>query len=218
MDGVTSFGLHTWCGKREEPGYYTRVGDKLILDWIKTKLDDPRNIKYVTDLPVENKSPDCYAKNVDISSSWSGNNKIAEFDHVKNAETCQKKCSGQNCKYWVYQEVTGECVLYTDIEWIEHDDDKDEGNVMGQAEGCLPCFRKGWDYVKTGSGYNLVGKRAIHGVGEAVSCAKICELVPDCQFWRLFNNRTSFCNSINCLVKRAAEYMEHKLHKRLFRY
>ena len=205
LDGIVSTGPDTFCGQRnsnndEKAGFYTRVGDKLILDWVKSKIEDPlpttatstKNavtkaaIEHVK--PAEIKSLNCYAKNVDIDNSWTGSNIVDELTNFKSAASCQQKCAqrkNEGCEYFVYQEATKECSLYNNLNNIEYDDDKDEENVMGLAEGCLPCYRHGWDYIKTGSGHNLVSYRAIHGVTKALSCAKICNLVPSCHYWRL---------------------------------
>ena len=52
---------------------------------------------------------------------------------------------------------------------------------MGPVEGCLPCYRKGWDYVTNGSGANLQGNGYIDEVPDLFSCVNICKLVENCE-------------------------------------
>lgn len=130
-------------------------------------------------------------QHVDIDGSWTRSNVVEDLEGVKSPAICQAHCTQRvrdGCNYWVFEQATGECVLYTDMEHIEYDDDEDELKVMGLARGCVPCHRTGWDYVKTGSGHNLVGKRAIHGVTKTLSCAQICDLVPECRYWSFHND------------------------------
>ena len=72
---------------------------------------------------------------------------------------------------------------------------------MGPVQGCLPCYRAGWDYVMdsklliifqsvtfyldlskvtNGSGANMQGMGFIESVPDVFSCAKICAHVNDC--------------------------------------
>ena len=66
---------------------------------------------------------------------------------------------------------------------------------MGPKEGCLPCHKPHWDYVKTGSGHNLIGKRAIYGVISSSKCGLICSRVPGCSFW------SHDVNELKCFLK-----------------
>lgn len=46
------------------------------------------------------------------------------------------------------------------------------------------CHREGWDYVKGGSGQNIVQYRAVYEVSDVQTCLKICRLTPDCYYVR----------------------------------
>ena len=81
-------------------------------------------------------------------------------------------------------------MFFQNIFSIEYDRDESEQNVMGPKEGCLPCHKPHWDYVKRNSGHNLVDDQGIYGVMTSSKCGLICSLVPDCSFWR-------YCNILN---------------------
>merc|ERR1711953_36478 len=139
----------------------------------------------VVGVPTQ-QSPECYVQNVDIDGNYFRTNVIDEMPGTKTVQHCQHEClqrKSDGCEYFVYEQATHMCTLYNSISQLEYDDDEDELKVLGYTEGCVPCHRPSWDYVKTGSGYNLVGRRSIHGVDETIKCAQLCMLVPDCMLW-----------------------------------
>jgi hypothetical protein len=130
--------------------------------------------------------PDCFEPNADIDGNFFRTNVVANLHSIGSAKLCQQECqrqASQGCEYFVWESVTRECALYTDIDQLEHDDDDDEGKILGPGYGCLPCYKPGWDYVQTGSGQNLVQYGEISDVSTTQKCAMICSLVPECSFW-----------------------------------
>ena len=108
---------------------------------------------------------------------------------------------------FVYEEAKSACTLYNGIGQIEYDESSggigyEKGTkIMGPVQGCLPCYRAGWDYVMdskllkifhfkrffldplkvtNGSGANMQGMGFIESVPDVFSCAKICAHVNDC--------------------------------------
>jgi len=123
---------------------------------------------------------------VDIDGNLFKTNVVANLRDVKNAEFCQQECFNQlssGCQYFVFEQATGQCDLYESISEIEYDDDEDELKVMGTVQGCLPCIKKEWDYVQTGSGVNLIGYNAVYGVTTPIKCAMVCQAAPGCAYW-----------------------------------
>merc|ERR1712062_58719 len=128
----------------------------------------------------------CFESHTDIDGNFFRTNVVANLHVIGSVQLCQQECqrqAGQGCEYFVWEKVSKECSLYTDIEHIEYDDDEDEGKTVGPGYGCLPCYKPGWDYVQTGSGQNLIQYGAIDGVRTTMNCALICSLVPECSFW-----------------------------------
>ena len=106
------------------------------------------------------------------------------------ASDCQAYChdwKGHDCVAWVFEEAKSACTLYNAIDHIEHDEFSggigyEVGpKVMGPVEGCLPCYRKGWDYVTNGIRANMQGNGYIEEVPDLFSCVNICDLVDDCK-------------------------------------
>lgn len=113
---------------------------------------------------------------------------------------CQGHCqrwAGRGCVAWVFEEAKSSCTLYNGIGQIEYDESsgglgyQSGSKVMGPVQGCLPCFRAGWDYVTNGSGANMQGNGYIEQVPDVFSCAKICAHVDGCALvsFRKTNNK-----------------------------
>jgi len=173
---------------------------------------------------------ECYAPNVDIDGNYFRTNIVETIKAVYSPQECQGHCqkwAKRGCVAFVYEEAKSKCTLVKDIGEIEYDEDSSL-KVMGQVNGCLPCFRLGWDYVNDASRSNLQGKGYIASVPDVYSCAKICSYVEDCEFvsYRKPNKKcflkksgadhgiefdddydtaTSGCRAENC-VKRNTEY------------
>ena len=47
---------------------------------------------------------------------------------------------------FIFEEVESKCTLYNELGHIEYDED-DSKKIMGLVDGCLNCFRNGWDYA-----------------------------------------------------------------------
>ena len=65
---------------------------------------------------------------------------------------CQKHCQqwvDRGSVAFIFEEVESKCTLYNELGHIEYDED-DSKKIMGLVDGCLNCFRNGWDYA-TGS-------------------------------------------------------------------
>ena len=65
---------------------------------------------------------------------------------------CQKHCqqwADRGCVAFIFEEAESKCTLYNELGHIEYDED-DSKKIMGLVDGCLNCFRNGWDYA-TGS-------------------------------------------------------------------
>ena len=118
-------------------------------------------------------------------------NVIDETHDVETAKLCQLHCQDMNtrqeryCEYYIWEEETLECVLYTGIKGVEYDNDEDK-KCIGHVDLCMAymCERSGWDYVKTGSGFNIVQYGAIYDIEDIQQCLQICRLTPDCYFVR----------------------------------
>jgi len=124
----------------------------------------------------------CYAKDVDIDGNTFRTNVVEDVFPVYNAADCQAHCArwqSRGCEFFVWEAQTSQCTLLTDIGHIESDIDTNT-KWMGQAQGCLPCFREGWDYVQTVSKYNMNGYGYIEDVENIFKCTKICLQVGDC--------------------------------------
>jgi len=66
-------------------------------------------------------------------------NVVADFERVESSEVCHQHCEekkNKGCKYYVWENVTKECVLYKDMDKIEYDKDPDE-KCTGSLDGCL---------------------------------------------------------------------------------
>jgi hypothetical protein len=126
----------------------------------------------------------CCEKNIDIDGSLFRRNVVDDLPDVESASLCKSACrqNRPDCQYYIYERVTKNCVLYKGISNIEYDDDSDEGKCIGHVDKCqaTECKRPGWDYVKTGSGQNIVQYRAVFDVPDIFTCLKICRLTPDC--------------------------------------
>ena len=105
------------------------------------------------------------------------------YHHLGSAENCQKQC-GKNagCSNFVYYGPTDECELYQYRDSLEYNEDKDV--VYGKRSGCIDCFKRGFDYVVTGSGHNLIGFSSIEGVESVLDCSKICAVSSLCAYVR----------------------------------
>jgi len=149
---------------------------------------------------------------------------------VYSPQECQEHCKRwekRGCQNWVFQEAKSKCELYKDIKQIEYDEDS-KAKIMGNVNGCLPCFRSGWDYVKDSSGANMQGSSHVAKVPSVFACAKICSLVDNCelvsyrkknqkcflkskdahqgiQYDNDYDSATSGCTNNNC-VKANTEY------------
>jgi len=126
---------------------------------------------------------ECYAKNIDIDGNYFRSNIVETIKAVYSPQECQGHCqkwANRGCVAFVYQEAKSKCELFSDIKQIEFDEDS-KVKVMGQVNGCLPCFRTGWDYVVDSSGANLQGSNHVAKVPSVFSCAKICQYVDGCE-------------------------------------
>ena len=115
-------------------------------------------------------------------------NVVNDISNVETSKSCQVHCQEARelgCHYYIWEEVTKECGLYSGIYGIEYDYDHDK-KCIGHVDNCMAtmCERKGWDYVKTGSGYNIVQYGAVYDVEDVQQCLQICRLTPDCYFVR----------------------------------
>jgi len=130
------------------------------------------------------KNPDqCFAKNTDIDGNFGRRNVVEDFENVYSAEACQNHCKSyrsQGCKYFVWEKNDFECTLYNDLGELEHDEDEQE-KYVGEVDGCLPCFRQGWDYiVDRAPRNNLVGAGHVASVANIFNCAKLCKYSSEC--------------------------------------
>ena len=115
-------------------------------------------------------------------------NVVDDITNVKTPDRCQAHCQDAReagCQFYIWEKVTNDCILYNGIYGIEYDNDDDQ-KCIGHVDECMAtkCERKGWNYVKTGSGQNIVQYRAIYDVEDVDSCLKICRLTTDCYFIR----------------------------------
>lgn len=119
--------------------------------------------------------------NVDIDGSVFRKNVVKDDKSVTNEVECQKSCASESmCQYFVFEKVRNRCTLYKNNEYMEFDDDADEGKCTGFKTGCLGdlCMKKHWSYK--GSGESLVRDRAVHHVESIQSCLEICRLSSEC--------------------------------------
>jgi len=132
---------------------------------------------------------ECYATNVDIDGNLFRTNVVEDVRPVYSPQECQGHCqrwASRGCVAFIYEEAKSKCTLYNGIGQIEYDESSggigyEKGTkVMGPVQGCLPCYRAGWDYVTNGSGANMQGMGYVESVPDVFSCAKICAHVNDC--------------------------------------
>ena len=126
----------------------------------------------------------CFATNIDIDGNYFRSNIVTSIKNVYSQQDCQRHCrewERQGCEYFVFENANNKCRLFHDIEKIEYDADSAE-KYVGWREACLPCFRKGWDYVITGSGNNIAGHGYIEQVPSVKHCAVICTQVDGCKY------------------------------------
>ena len=79
-----------------------------------------------------------------IGCIFSGNlfrrNVVADASEVESPDECHRLCQEkktEGCKYYVWENVTKDCVLYKGAYHIEYDKDPDEGKCIGQVNKCL---------------------------------------------------------------------------------
>jgi len=131
-------------------------------------------------MPTNN---ECYAANIDIDGNFARTNVVEVIKAVYSPQDCQAHCQKwkrRGCVAFVYQEAKSKCELFKDIKHIEYDEDS-KVKVMGNVDGCLDCFRAGWDYVVDNSGANLQGASHVAAVPNVYACAKICSIVDGCE-------------------------------------
>ena len=136
----------------------------------------------------------CYAKSIVISGSYFRSNMLKSIENTYSPQSCQVHCqqwAQQGCEYFVFDRSNNECALFHDMYNIHFDASNDQ-KYVGQREECLPCFRKGWDYIVTGSGNNIAGHRYIERVPSVGHCAAICKLVTDCKYVS-FDTQATLC-------------------------
>jgi len=139
----------------------------------------------------------CFARGIDIKNSFDSNvdNTILQ---VHTRDGCERLCQlaiKKGCKFFVWNQLKFQCTLFKGIEHIVYTGDSHR--LIGSVEGCLGCYRTGWDYIKAGNGYNLQGHGSVWSVPDINSCARICYNSYGCKYVS-FHARTG-----NCYLKTA---------------
>ena len=101
------------------------------------------------------------------------------INELGSPEECQKECHNtQGCGYFNYHGGEDKCELFETVDGLEYNENAD--TVVGPDIGCHRCYKTGYDYVKTGSGNNLIGYHHMDGVSSIFHCAKICQISSVC--------------------------------------
>jgi len=139
----------------------------------------------------------CFAPDVDIDGSVGRTNVISTISKgVYSAAACQIHCKHRErhgCKYFVWEESTFSCSMYSGLGGLEMDADEDEKKWMGPVTGCLQCHREGWDYVvSTAPGNNLSGRNGVYSVTSVYKCAQLCKYSDNC-YHVSYNKEDEIC-------------------------